>query len=135
MRIADLHVDSRARRRSTQWSALALASALTLSAFHSVPTLAADPRQAAIEQVAREQGALPSDLEVVNERQATAEGGATLTALKVVDRRTGDIHSVYSNGGVTGGEAILQSAMETGAAQLTMLERKADAPLAPPSRH
>ena len=60
-----------------------------------VPTLAADPRQAAIEQVAREQGALPSDLEVVNERQATAEGSATLTALKVVDRRTGEIHSVY----------------------------------------
>ena len=82
-----------------------LAGTLTLGALHSVPTLAADPRQAAIEQVAREQGALPSDLEVVNERQATAEGGATLTALKVVDRRTGEIHSVYINGGVTGGDA------------------------------
>ena len=89
----------------------------------------ADPRQAAIEQVAREQGALPSDLEVVNERQATAEGGRTLTALKVVDRRTGEIHSVYINGGVTGDDRVLQSAMEAGVAQLTVLQRKADAPL------
>ena len=83
-------------------AAVLLAGTLTLGALHPLPTIAADPRQAAIEQVAREQGALPSDLEVVNERQATAEGGRTLTALKVVDRRTGEIHSVYINGGVTG---------------------------------
>lgn len=130
MRNAGRHVEPRGMSwiRSRR-GVLLLTGTLTLGALHSVPARAADPRQAAIEQVAREQGALPSDLEVVNERQATAEGGATLTALKVVDRRTGEIHSAYSNGGVTGGEAILQSAMETGAAQLTMLQRKADEPL------
>jgi subtilase family protein/S-layer family protein len=131
MRKPGPHVEPRGPgRHRMRGSAVLLVGTLALGALQSVPTFAADPRQAAIEQVAREQGALPSDLEVVNERQVTAQGGASLTAIKLVDRRTGQIHSAYSNaGGVTGGYAILQDAMEIGAGQLTMVERKADAPL------
>ena len=128
---ADLHVDRRSRARlRRRTTAIALAGVLTMGSLPSSPALAADPRQAAIEQVAREVGASASDLEVVNERQATTEGGTTLTALKLVDRRTGEIHSVYRDaGGAIGDGAVLNAAIETGAAQLSVLERKADAPL------
>ncbi|MGH2445154.1 MAG: S8 family peptidase [Candidatus Limnocylindria bacterium] len=91
---------------------------------------AADPRQAAIEQLAREQGGAPSDFEVVNERQATTRTGETLSALKLVDRRTGEIHSVYRDAsGASGGITVLDAARQESAASLTVMELKADAPL------
>ena len=134
MRKDDLKVERRARGRTSMHVRLSVAGLVAMIALgtlaHPRPAVAADPRQAAIEQVAREHGAAAGDLEVVNERQATAEGGETLSAIKLIDRRSGEIHSVYRDArGVIGDGAVLQAVTERGTAQLTVLELKADAPL------
>lgn len=130
MREAELHVKRRDSHRA-RLTVVGLAVVLLVGTLtHPPGTSAADPRQAAIEQVAREHGVLTSDLEVVNERQATAVGGEALSAFKLVDRRSGEIHSVYRDArGVTGDGALLQAVSDRGAAEMTVLERKADAPL------
>lgn len=129
MRKAELHVERRERRARV--GAAGLAAVLFFGTL-SLPSLAmaADPRQAAIERITREHGLVPSDLEVVNERQATAEGGEALSAVKLVDRRSGEIYSVYRDArGVSGDGAVLDAVRAEGVARLTLLERKADAPL------
>ncbi|MGQ0607161.1 MAG: S8 family peptidase [Chloroflexota bacterium] len=130
MRKAELpHVERRDHHRA-RLSAAGLAAVLTLgTASYPADTSAADPRQAAIEQVAVEHGVAPSDLEVVNERQATS-GGETLSAVKLFDRHSGEIHSVYRDvRGVIGDGTVLQAVTDRGAVDLTVLERKADEPL------
>lgn len=131
MRKPDLDVATRPLGRGARLSAIILAMALGAGSMH-LPSqaMAADPRQAAIAQVASEHGVSPSDLEVVNTRQAVAEGGAALSAVKLVNRRTGVIYSVYGDArGTVGDVALLEAAVEAATAGRSALERKADVPL------
>jgi len=128
----DLYAGSQHRvRHLLHTGVISLTAVVMLSTPHSPESArGADPRQSVIEQVAQEHDISSSDLEVVNERQATAGSGETLTAFKLVDRRSGEIHSVYRDaGGLTGDGLVLRAAVDREAAGLTLLERKADQPL------
>ena len=93
----------------------------------AAPARAADPRQQAKEQLAAELGGAPGDFEIVYE----APGGSTgAWATKLVDLRTGQIHSVHGLGdGAVGGIAAARDAAIAAESTLPPLDRKADAAL------
>lgn len=118
---------NRSDRRACR-GAIGLVAALVLVPAQPLePVRAADPRQAAIEQVARDRGTSADEIELVNERTAAPGGGEILTAFKVADTRTGEIQTIYRDPrGAMGGASLLHGVMERAAAQKTVLERKAD---------
>ena len=104
----------------------ALAFALC-AALPSSPARAADPRQQATEQLAAELGGAPSDFQVVYEAPG---GSGAAWATKLVDLRTGQLHSVYGmTDGNVGGIAVARESAIAEQAALPPLARKADAAL------
>ena len=102
--------------------------ALALGAwFPAAPARAADPRQQAREQLAAELGGSPNDFEVVYEAPGGLEG---TWARKLVDLRTGQVHSAYGMAdGSVGGVTAEREATIAAQAATPPLERKADAAL------
>src|SRR5688572_11929073 len=118
--------------RRAQRLAIATAGVLLLGALLPAPLVrAADPTRQAQEQVAGELGGTADDFEVVYQRavSTTVSGGPTW-ATKLVDGRTGEIHTVYQlTDGSAGSVAAVQEALTSAEAALSPLDRKADAPL------
>ncbi len=112
--------------------AIGAVSALVLGALLPAPhVLAADPTQLAQEQLARDHGGSPGDFELVYQRPiSTPVVGGPTAASKLVDRRTGEIHTVYAMGdGTAAGVTAMNEAISTAQAALPPLDRKADEPL------
>ena len=131
MRNAGRHVEPRGHgsaRAHAGRCPRCLPAPLMLGALDSVPTLAADPRQAA-EQVAREQGACRR-----TSRSSTSAGDCGgrgdpdwASSTSTADRR--DPLRLQHGGVSRRADGDPAERQEAGAAQLTMLQRKADAPL------
>ena len=118
--------------RRAQGLALATASALLLGALLPAPVLrAADPTRQAQEQLAGELGGTADDFELAYQRAvSTPVPGGPTWATKLVDGRTGEIHTVYQfTDGSAGSVAAVQEALTSAEAALSPLQRKADAPL------
>ena len=117
--------------REARGLAIGAVAALVLGALLPAPqVLAADPTRQAQEQLASEHGGSPDDFELVYERVVgTPVAGGPTMASKLVDRRTGEIHTVYAstNGSIAGLSA--QAAVTSAEAALSPLDRKADEPL------
>ena len=112
--------------------AIATAVAVVLGGLLPVPVArAADPARQAQEQLAREHGGSADDFELVYERAInTPVPGGPTRATKLVDGRTGEIHTVYELAdGSAGGLAAVQEAVTAAELALSPLDRKADAPL------
>jgi hypothetical protein len=90
---------------------------------------AAEPNAAAgARHLAETHGGAASDHQLVYERTTPADAiGGAMWAGKYLDRRTGEIHSVYrAAGGAVGSVAVMDDAIGRAAAARPPLERKAD---------
>ncbi|MGZ8563468.1 MAG: S8 family serine peptidase, partial [Candidatus Limnocylindria bacterium] len=119
--------DARARP-----AAAAFGAVMVLAALLPVPTVrAADPVDGVRDQLSRERGIAPTDLQLVYERplvSGAVDGQAW--AGKYLDLRTGEIVTGYrSVSGRAGPVTVLRDAVAGAAAARPVLERKADAPL------
>ena len=111
---------------------MATTAALLLGALLPAPQVrAADPTRQAQEQLAAEHNGSANDFEVVYERAvSTPVAGGPTWATKLVDRRTGEIHTVYNTpASGAAGVAALDDAVAAARLALPTLDQKADAPL------
>ncbi|HEX3220858.1 MAG TPA: hypothetical protein VHU77_12765, partial [Candidatus Limnocylindria bacterium] len=75
-------------------------------------------------------GGNASDYRLLYQRTALAPDGRQLWTGKLLDRRTGEVRLVYSDGeGRTGGPELLTGLQRAADGRLTALQRKASAPL------
>jgi len=101
---------------------------LAMSVVPARPVAAIDPVSQATNHLAETVGGTPGDYELVY--QSPSAGSLAGWAAKFVDRRNGQVHSVYRDAaGSLGDEAMLEASAAAAARDLTPLERKADAPL------
>jgi hypothetical protein len=125
-------VSDRSPRSRTRATVLVQVGLLVAGALLSAGvSRAAEPEATAAQgHLADTVGGDPSDFELVYETSGQDADGVATWAGKLVDRRTGQIHSVYElSGGTLGGIAAVEEIMAGALAARTHVERKADAPL------
>lgn len=118
-------------RRRPRSAAAALVVAVLLGAVPPAsPAAAADPVTTARRELSQRVGGTPNDFELVTETAVSGVDAGGMWAAKFIDARTGAVHSTYRTAdGTAGGGEVLDAAISEAMAALTVVERKADAPL------